>query len=58
MAVAEHILQLVMNDWDEKLHPDKIKRVRMSGTKRALYDARGAGEVAEFHFDFCFPGEE
>ena len=45
VAVAEQILQIVMQDWEEKLHPDKTERLRMSGTVRGKYDVRKQGEV-------------
>jgi hypothetical protein len=55
--VAEVILEQTCKDWDEKMHPGKTERLRMSGTKRKTFDVRGPGEVAEAKHVGCWVSE-
>lgn len=45
--VAETILLQTMSDWEQKLHPDKTEKLRISGKGREPYDVRRAGEANE-----------
>jgi hypothetical protein len=42
---AEKILIQTMNDWRERVHPDKTESLKIGGEGRKPYDTRNAGET-------------
>ena len=47
LVVAEGILAQTMLDWEERVHPGKTERLRLSGNGRSPFDVRAPGEASE-----------